>query len=374
MHHINFTPLQIDRSVVRPGGATMPWGRDSITLLHCKDQPVTKRLCRDALGAIIKKSYGNAFTYDAIKVDVANLQDLSRLLAEVEAAPHFHAIRGRIKGGEEVVCDVLRRKSGDAAVFEEDPAGHHWIMLDLDSIATPMLLAPPDDIEVVVGFLVRLLPAEFHDASFHWQWSCGAGLDGWKTLQIHLWFWSERRHTDQELRRWGRWVNGRVGDTLIDCSVFQAVQPHYTAGPILDGVEDPCAGFRSGFHQGDRRCVRVEMPPTGWLPERERAMRATSLNVVGDGGRGNGERWIDWLAEVGDDRMGFHEPITKAVASYVVTAKDPDWEYLKDCIRVVAGAARNDKGRDLDADYLTDAVLDGSIAGAVSKFRRGGPQ
>jgi hypothetical protein len=59
---------------------------------------------------------------------------------------------------------------------------------------------------------------------------------------------------------------------------------------------------------------------------------------------------------------------------HLATAKDPDWEYLKDCIRIVAGAARNDKGRDLDADYLTDAVLDGSIAGAVSKFRRGGPQ
>jgi hypothetical protein len=110
------------------------------------------------------------------------------------------------------------------------------------------------------------------------------------------------------------------------------------------------------------------MPPANWLPERERAM---SLNVTG-GARGDGERWIDWLAEIGDDRMGFHEPITRSIASYAATAKNPDWEHLKDCIRVVAQAARNDKGRDLDADYLTDAVLDGSIAGAVSKFRSGG--
>ena len=96
-----------------------------------------------------------------------------------------------------------------------------------------------------------------------------------------------------------------------------------------------------------------------------------SLNVSGEV-RGNSERWIEWLAEIGDDRMGFHEPITRSIASYVATVKNPDWEYLKDCIRVVAQAARNDKGRNLGTEYLTDTVLNGSITGAVSKFRAGG--
>ena len=60
MRHINSTSLKIDQHCARPGGAVTSWGRDSITLLHCKDQPVTKRLCRDARGAIIKKSYGKS--------------------------------------------------------------------------------------------------------------------------------------------------------------------------------------------------------------------------------------------------------------------------------------------------------------------------
>lgn len=367
MTRTNFISMPPPARMASSGRAVPSWGRDYVTLLQSRDQPVTKRLFRTLSGAIGKKGYDNAATFNAIAVDVAGIQDLSGLLIEIETEPYFHAIRGRIKGGEDTILDVRRRKHGDDAMFEEDPAGHHWVMLDLDAIPTPMFVTLPDDIKVAVGYLVRLLPPEFHDASFHWQWSCGAGLDGWKTLRVHLWFWSERRHTDQELRRWGQWVNERIGEKLIDCSVFQAVQPHYTAGPILDEVEDPCSGFRSGFHQGDRRSVRIEMPPAGWQAERVRAM---DLDISG-GPRGKTDRWIGWLAEVGDDRMGFHEPITRAIASYTTTVETPDWEYLKECIRGVARAAQNTKGRDLEADYLSDSILDRSIAGAVAKFRGG---
>jgi hypothetical protein len=367
MRHINSISFKADQHGAQSGGATTPWGHDSVTLLQSKDEPVTKRLFQTLSGDVGKQNYEKATYFNAIAIDVAGIRDLSGLLTEIEADPYLIAIRGRIKGGEDIILDVRRRKHGDDAMFEEEPVGHHWVMLDLDAIPTPMFFTLPDDIEIAVGYMVRLLPSEFHDASFHWQWSCGAGLDGWKTLRVHLWFWSERRHTDQDLRRWGQWVNKRVGEKLIDCSVFRAVQPHYTAGPILDGVEDPCSRFRSGFHQGDRRSVRIEMPPAGWQPEQVRAM---DLDISGRP-RGSTDRWIGWLAEVGDDHMGFHEPITRAIASYATTVEIPNWEYLKECIRCVARTAQNTKGRDLEADYLSDLILDRSITGAVAKFRGG---
>ena len=81
------------------------------------------------------------------------------------------------------------------------PDGHHWLFADFDDVPLPMFLDPEDDPDIIFGYLVRLLPPPFHNASFYWQWSCGHGLDR-RTVRAHLFFWCSEKHTDREYENW----------------------------------------------------------------------------------------------------------------------------------------------------------------------------
>jgi hypothetical protein len=103
------------------------------------------------------------------------------------------------------------------------------VFLDFDDIALPLFLEPDDDPELITGYLARLLPRAFWTCSYFWQWSCGQGFDGGKTLRCHLWFWSREKRTEYEMENWALTLNGETGKRTIDHTVFRAFSPIISA-------------------------------------------------------------------------------------------------------------------------------------------------
>jgi hypothetical protein len=118
----------------------------------------------------------------------------------------------------------------------------------------------------------RHLPPPFRVARCVSQLSSQAGIA--PGLRCHLWFWLNRPLARADLVRWLKGVAG------VDLQVFVPIQPHYTAAPIFDGVDDPCherLAVLPGY-------AEVEVPP---LPDPERP-RAAFSPMVGDRHRHGG--------------------------------------------------------------------------------------
>ncbi|MCC2663431.1 MAG: hypothetical protein K0S35_1353 [Geminicoccaceae bacterium] len=103
-------------------------------------------------------------------------------------------------------------------------------MIDVEPTTCPPWVDPTDPV-LVGGWLRRQLPTPFQSARCIVQLSSGAGVK--PGLRAHLWVWLDRPLDKPEL---DRWLGGVPG---IDLQVFVAVQPHYTAAPVFEGVDDP---------------------------------------------------------------------------------------------------------------------------------------
>ena len=97
------------------------------------------------------------------------------------------------------------------------------------------------------------LPAEWRDASCHYQFSASAGMKA--GIRVHLWFWLSVPMGESELT--GYFKRARC-QAKVDVTPFRTVQIHYTARPVFRGVEDPFEGReRSGLLAGDRDAVEL---------------------------------------------------------------------------------------------------------------------
>ena len=348
---------------------------DHITVLVVRfprDKVMTKRLRRATNGSTYKTDYDDALKFDAQKIGINHIADLCDVLFDLSEQPNKVAIRGMPIDGH---YDVYRRLHGDKAEFVAHRAGHHWFCADFDEVPMPMFLDPDDDVEIILGYLVRLLPPVFWNVSFYWQWSCGHGLDGGKTLRAHLWFWCREKHTDKEFENWARWINGEAGWKILDPAVFRTVQPNYTAAPILEGVDDPVQGSRNGVHIGDQIDVSVTIPSQDWDQHVRQQERDEYDELVEYGLRKpyselpqthSNDRYLDYLERIGDDKDGFYEPMLKAIWHWARAHPADRDEEFKQVLRGVARSARCTKQRDLDR-YLSDYNLDDSLRGAREK-------
>lgn len=291
-----------------------------LTVRYPRNKVMTKRLYRATNGKISKSGYDNASRFDVQKVAINDLTDLCKVLMSLARQPNRVVIRGLPIGSHHNVC---RRLHGDQAGFVADPSGHYWVFADFDEVPLPMFLDPDDDPEIILGYLVRLLPAEFHNVSFFWQWSCGHGLDR-RSLRAHLFFWCSEKHTDRDLENWAKWINGEAAWKILDHCVFRTVQPNYVAAPILgEGVDDPVVGRRNGIHVGDYNEVSITIPTLDWdehVRQQERdeynelveyGLREPLGSVVFDPNAP--DRYADYLKRIGDDLDGFHDPMMKAI-------------------------------------------------------------
>jgi hypothetical protein len=350
---------------------------DYITVLTVRypyDAVMTKRLRKATNGVIYKTDYDDALKFDVQKIGINHIADLCDVLFDLSEQPNKVAIRGMPIDRH---YDVYRRLHGDKAAFVAHRTGHHWFCADFDEVPLPIFLDPGDDVEIILGYLVRLLPPVFWNVSFYWQWSCGHGLDGGKTLRAHLWFWSREKHTDREYENWAKWINGEAGWKILDPAVFRTVQPNYTAGPILeDGVNDPVTCGRNGVHIGDLIDVLITIPSKDWDHHVRQQEREEYDELVDYGLRrpceafplvNSSDRYLDYLARIGDDLDGFYEPMTKAIWHWAKAyPEDLDADF-KHALRCVVRSASCTKQRDLD-EYLSDHRLDASLRGAREKL------
>ena len=192
---------------------------------------------------------------------------------------------GRLHDGDQRLCVVRGRFVGkEAAVVKlrdgaEAPAEgyyqrikenlpdvpHHWICIDVDGYSVPGLDPVAQFHEAVQHYIENVLPPCFHGVTYHWQRSSSAGLvrehpvkekaeAGVRCLKAHLWFWLSRAYLSSELALWAEPFGN-----LIDKSVLQATQAHYTANPVFEGgVADPIP-VRWGLEQGFEDTVGLQI-------------------------------------------------------------------------------------------------------------------
>ena len=181
--------------------------------------------------------YQDAKHFNVISGPVGDVRALSRVLTKLEHESHACVIRGTYKGDTPV--DGVRRLRAN---FNDDQ--HHWVLMEVDEFepvcADPVL--QPE--EAVREYVLSCLPPEWWEVTCHWQLSNSAGRVPGK-LKVHLWFWLAEPATSAQLKAWAK-----ANEVPVDRAVFNVVQVHYTAAPLMDpGVVNPVPR-RSGLLEG----------------------------------------------------------------------------------------------------------------------------
>jgi hypothetical protein len=336
---------------------------DRLTVLtSVSDLYATKRIRSDRkTGKVIKTSYGCESHFRVTQVDLTDFDHLCRCLDTLRQRPFAFVIRGEPLPG--IDRNKTRRllhpdpETGEAATFTA--AARHWFAVDIDKVKKPVAIDPATDPDAAIEHLIGLLPPELHDASCWWQFTCCQNLPGYEdTLSARVWFWSLDSLDDAALTRWALAANH--GARLIDPSLYRAVQPHYIAAPIFEGLPDPLPR-RHGVRVGLDQAVTLLIPE----PSADDAYVA-GAGYVGLGIEGH-------LAEIGGD-CGFRAPMVSAIAAYFAAngpAAGP--EPIK--ARVREAIARADPGERSAADitrYMSDRHLN-DIVGWIRARERDKP-
>jgi hypothetical protein len=245
-----------------------------------------------------------------------------------------------------------------------EPAAHHWIPLDLDSIDCPDWLDPVHEPDRTVEYVVCQLPEVFHGATCWWSFTSGQGLKS--GIRIRLFFWAERELADWQLKAW-------LTGYTVDQTIFAPAQPIYLARPIFIGMPDPVP-IRSGIWRGDRDLIT----PPAIEKARASAPRATAEAAGVPGGGYEFHR-----SQIGDHENGegFFTPIKSAAASWIAqqgASADTGW-LRADLERAIRQAPRDPtkhpdeyiETRVRDLDTLIVAIVGLQAANEAAKGRRG---
>lgn len=195
--------------------------------------------------------------FDECAID--GIDDLLDILQQLRAEPTICVIRGQLIRGTAQPCRrLLTARTEDGvhfpATFEEVPRA--WLMVDFDSVPEPNGVDFAAEPAKCAQFLRTCLPEPFRRVRCVWNASGSAGFK--PGIRLHLWFLLDRALTGDDCKAW------LSHSTLpVDRIVYGAVQPHYTADPVISGdVIDPMLE-RIGVLDGVRERVPVpaELPP-----------------------------------------------------------------------------------------------------------------
>jgi len=345
-------------------------------LLTPKNRIATKRWVNDGTGQPTLIDYDRVKMFSGYTLPVSDIYQLSAALTMLESIPQALVIRGAPLSH----VDLTSRHRRTLENFQTPNAGRHWMLIDLDKIKVPTKLTVKGKEAQLREYLINLLPAEFHNTTYHWQLSSKAGMVKSKAVSMHFWFWLDQSVPDAGLKAWAKWVNQRAGIKLIDIALFNAVQAHYTAAPVFERVKDPVKQ-RSGLHRGKMQSVLIVLPPPGALvpsarhsPARTKVGRsvqkqAPAAKVVGFKAR---------LAQIGDHPggEGFHNAILSATASYV-SANVMDDAEIEKLYRIVNQATLAADASNHDARYIANQAsretIIPMIRDAIKKFSKTPP-
>lgn len=247
------------------------------TFFRVGDEPPPDKtyLVNDGDGGSIRvgvRSYGNHFLYTSHARPVTDIHSLSALLDKLAAVDNAFVVRGEPIPDTNPLGSRNPRRSQPRPATGDKPAApatyravaRRWIALDMDKV--PGKADPATDPEGAARYLIGLLPDEFHGVTCHVQWTSSQGMAQPGTLSARLWYWLEEPAEDRVLREWAKAKNAAIvlrlgvaeARALLDPSLFNPVQPHYTAAPVfLDGIPDPLP--RRGFLlAGGADAVRID--------------------------------------------------------------------------------------------------------------------
>lgn len=234
---------------------------DFVTILSCA--PGKRAAKRYASLDVPPDDYDAGFLFGVHEQEIGSLDALNETLRYLSADPSRMVIRGRAKA--DVGADLVPRRCRDTAdqpaAFEA--AEHHWFALDVDSCDVPAPASWDGDApRAAVEAWRRTLPAGMREAALVWSWSAKAHLS--PTVRGRAWLWSATPVSDGRARVLAL-------DLGTDRSLYNPVQPHYTAAPVMPaGVDDPIPERVLWFEGGD-----------AVLPARQNVgTRATSADIT----------------------------------------------------------------------------------------------
>lgn len=334
-------------------------------ILNARDKIMTKTFTKDTSErGYEKKDYDRAWEFECEDVQLDNIADLYETLLWLSAESYRCVIRGKLRAGQNPQNVNRRKHDRDDVIgsFEMDQIGQPWLMCDFDSIPVPDWLTK--DTNFYLEYLISMLPEYMHHASYIYQWSSQAGLDGWKTLRCHIWFWMSEPRTDEQLVNWAKSVifDQTTGKHLDD-SPMRTVQPNYTASPIFKGLEDPIE-TRVGLVVKELDEVLLPIIESPVPIKTYRTLSSIMNNSV------SCTNFDDYLKKIGPD---YHMPITQAVASWIAsTGPGSDLCRLKERLReaILNGPGEGSAGI---KHYLSDRYLDEQIRGCPFPPKPNGP-
>lgn len=240
----------------------------------CSQAPVEVTILRAPAGQRATKLYrpGEVLPYQVGEHvschmrTTCGLAGLYRLLLRASTCSRSFIIRGI--PAPDADLDWMNRRylaDKDRAAPGIIAADQRWLCVDLDTIDNPGLTDPDER----AAYLLSKLPPVCQTAGHIVQWSASAGYDGWKKLKAHVWFVLDRPAWCKSWKAY--WTTQiELGFGPVDHCLYQPVQPHYTADPVFEGVEDPCDGRRIYLYPGPALIVPAEVVDLAtWQAEQE---------------------------------------------------------------------------------------------------------
>lgn len=179
--------------------------------------------------------YGKTYLVQGQQHSIDDLVDLYDLLEGLELDPYRCIIRGKPIAPGKWVRRTYREESEPGFLSQD----LDWLCLDIDGAQLP----DDADMHMPWKWVGRYLPDALKDAGCILQWSSSAGIK--PGLRAHFWFLLDRHVCDKSLKAWVKSLGG------FDTGLYQPVQPHYTAQPIFDGIDNPLR-WRLFMRQGPR--------------------------------------------------------------------------------------------------------------------------
>lgn len=337
---------------------------DSLTILRARNGRLLAKRLTWAGDHWNTRAYDLAKLYGLQTVEVQGIEDLHRVLSNLERDPHCAVIRG----APLPATIEAHEKSGQVrrllANFEDAP--RTYAMFDIDAGVEAASADWVKDPEPALLEAIRdHFPPCFHGVSFSWQLSSSAGTKRTASIKAHLWFWLDRPVTNEHLKRWTK-----AEAMPVDPALFNAVQVHYTAAPVFEGAPDPLP-IRSGFWQGSSASVHVPDLSSEVMKERAESAPMGQLELL------NEPSVEAILATMGDGPggEGLHQVVFAAVVKWSRVTHPRLWaqtrEGLKAAIRAAAATAPWNKDRSAEyiAGELSDAALDRKINDVLTRAR-----
>ncbi len=350
--------------------------RNSITILRCQPGFRATKTHRKTDEGIKTEDYNAGMYFTSVAAPVSGIEELSQyILKPLEAHPSGLVIRGKAQAHLDHTKWHRRMKYAPHANYATPPQGRCYAMVDIDRLPLPAgMLLTPDTATDAVEYAINRLPHELRTVSYHFQLSSSAGIYDQTVISVHLWFWLDRPVTDAEMKRWGKAANTAAGRVLIDTSLFNDVQPHYTAAPLFEGMRDPFAA-RSGLIRKANDCASLNIPAlTHATPAQPTKKSSTHRGAAPKREHNGTARGFDaHLASIGDHAGGggFHDPIIRAAASYVAEhgadGTDVEWLYGTIRARVLAADSTHHAPEEVAARASREHIMP-AINGAIEKF------